>query len=205
MSDQTSNPQPPDDSTPHSQDPPEPGAVPPPASAQTRPVVGPAGLGPRFVARLLDFVLLAVANSLLVGALLAGAWLGSSTTGLGAWGFGTGASWAANALTTLASTAITLGYFVLMEHLTGQTVGKMVLRLETRGAAGGRPTVEEALRRNAWTAIGIIGVVPFLGWLGGVLSLVAVITIMVTINNDTASRQGWHDTFAGGTTVVQRG
>jgi hypothetical protein len=32
-----------------------------------------------------------------------------------------------------------------------------------------------------------------------------VITIMVTINNDNTTRHGWHDNFAGGTTVVRVG
>jgi len=189
MSDQTGNPQ-------------QPGDVPPPAP--DRGVARPADLGPRFVARLIDFVLLGVANSVLVGALVAGVLLGTDTAVVEGWGLGSGMSWAANAVTTVASTLLVLAYFVLMEHHTGQTVGKMLLKLETRGPTGGRPTLEEALRRNAWTAIGILGVVPFLGWLSGLLSLAAVITIMVTISRST-DRHGWHDDFAGGTTVVRLG
>jgi hypothetical protein len=65
--------------------------------------------------------------------------------------------------------------------------------------------MEEALKRNAWVALGILGVIPFLGFVGSLLSLVAVITIAVTISNDKMARHGWHDNFAGGTTVFRTG
>ena len=32
----------------------------------------------------------------------------------------------------------------------GQTLGKQVLKMRVYGASGGNPTMEEALRRNAW-------------------------------------------------------
>ncbi len=92
---------------------------------------------------------------------------------------------------------------MLLESSRGQTLGKMLLRIRTVGAGGGNPTTAEALKRNAWTAIGILGVVPMLGWIGNLLSLAAVIAIMVTISGNTATRQGWHDNFAGGTRVVR--
>jgi hypothetical protein len=81
----------------------------------------------------------------------------------------------------------------------------MLLKLKTQGPRGGNPSIEQALRRNAFTAIGILGITPYVGFLGSLLSLAAVITIMVTINNDNTTRHGWHDNFAGGTTVVRVG
>ena len=59
----------------------------------------------------------------------------------------------------------------------GQTVGKMAMSLRTEGPGGGNPTMEQAVKRNAWNAL---NAVPFVGWL---LSLLAVIYIAVTINN----------------------
>jgi hypothetical protein len=44
----------------------------------------------------------------------------------------------------------------------------------------------------------LFGIVP---WIGGLLSLVAVIAIIITISSDQHSR-GFHDTFAG--TAVMR-
>ncbi len=116
-----------------------------------------------------------------------------------------GANFAANAVSSVIGAVIALAYFTLMEANLGKTIGKMVMRLETRGPGGGHPTMEQALKRNAWTALGILGAIPFVGFVGGLLSLVAVITIAVTISNDRVSRHGWHDNFAGGTTVFRVG
>jgi hypothetical protein len=154
------------------------------------------------VARLVDFALVAVVSSVLVSGVLVSGVLGMNAALLGGWGTGTGSTFAANAVANLGTTLLTLGYFVATEAATGQTLGKRLLRLETRGPAGGRPTVEQALRRNAFTAIALLGMVPFLGLAASLLSLVAVVTIAVTINNDATHRRGWHDRFAGGTTVV---
>jgi uncharacterized RDD family membrane protein YckC len=219
MSDQTGNPQQPDEPTPPAQSqgggygtgatppppPPAQGEHQPAAAPRTGGVGQPADLGPRFVARLIDFVLIGIANAIVVGALVAGTLMGTNAAVFGGWGLGTGSTWAANAVTTISTTVLTLAYFALMEHYFGQTVGKMLLKLRTQGPGGGHPSLEQALRRNAFTAIGIIGIIPFVGFLGSLLSLAAVITIMVTINNDTTDRHGWHDNFAGGTTVIRVG
>lgn len=179
--------------------------MPPPVQGATGGVGQPADLWPRFAARLIDFVLLAIVNAFLVGFIVVGVLLGSDANSLTGFGTNTGASFAASAVSTLITTAITLGYFTWMESSRGQTVGKMLLKLQTRGPAGGNPTVEQALRRNAFTAIGVLGVIPFFGFIASLLSLVAVVMIAVTISNDSTTRHGWHDNFAGGTTVVRIG
>jgi uncharacterized RDD family membrane protein YckC len=79
------------------------------------------------------------------------------------------------------------------------------MKLQTRGPHGQNPTTEEALKRNAFLAIGVLGIIPVVGALAPLLSLVAVIAIAVTISNNTETRQGWHDNFAGGTRVVKLG
>lgn len=180
--------------------------MPPPTGQTVTGGVGqPADLLPRFLARLVDYVLLAVVNSI-IGLIVVGTILGldTATTGPG-FTMGSGDAWLAGAVSSLISTAISLGYFALMESSQGQTVGKMLLKLETRGPSGGRPTMAEALKRNAFVAIGLLGIVPILGFVGGLLSLAAVIMIAVTINQDTVTRRGWHDKFAGGTTVYKIG
>lgn len=164
----------------------------------------PADLLNRFLARLIDYVLLAVVNAILVSAIVVGAIMGSSSGGMGM-GIGNGGSFAVSAVTSILGAAIALSYFAFLESSRGQTIGKMALKLETRGPSGGRPTLEQALKRNAFTAIGVLGVIPFFGWIASLLGLVAVIMIAVTINNNTATRQGWHDKFAGGTSVIKIG
>lgn len=177
---------------------------PPPPSPGYHPGAGPhAGSRPgelvdRFLARLIDGVLLAVVY--LVASVIVGAAVTGDRGGLYAAGAGPAAA------SAVLGAVIYLGYFTLMESSRGQTVGKTVRRLHTLGPAGGKPTVEQSMRRNIWVAAGILGVIPVVGsTLGSVLELVAVIMIAVGINHDPIRRQGWHDRFAGGTRVVKEG
>lgn len=187
--------------------PPPPGwqpGMPPPGQA-TGGIGQPADLLPRFVARLVDFLLLGFVQAVFVTFLVVGTLMGQNAGAMTGWGFDNNASWAAGAVSSVISAAVSLAYFSLLEAKRGQTVGKMVMNLQTRGPDGGRPTMEQAVKRNAFTAIGVLGAIPFLGAVSGLLSLAAVITIAVTINNDKVRRHGWHDDFAGGTTVFRIG
>jgi uncharacterized RDD family membrane protein YckC len=176
-------------------------AVPPAASW----IGQPANLGPRFVARLIDFILLGAVSGIIGSIIVAGMLMRADASVFSTYGIGRSVSNAANAATSVISALIALAYFTLMEANRGQTLGKMVLKLQTQGPGGGHPTMREALRRNAFTAIPVLGVIPVLGAYAGLLSLIAIITIAVTIRRDTSSHRGWHDDFAGGTTVVRVG
>lgn len=158
----------------------------------------PAGLLERFVARFLDGLLLGVAYfvlSLVVGAVLP---FGRFLT--------VGELFITNLLLVPLSVALSLGYYAYLESTQGRTLGKQVMKLQVVGPAGGHPTLEQALRRNAFLALSLAGIVPIIGQLVGLLAgLAAVIVIAVTINNDPVRRQGWHDTFAGGTQVLKVG
>ena len=129
----------------------------------------PADLMPRFLARLIDFVLLAVFNGVLVSFLVVGLMLGSDAGSLTGWGVPNGTEYAASAISTVATAVITLAYFTLMESSRGQTIGKMLLKLETRGPGGGRPTFEQALKRNAFTAINVLGLSVGMAMLAGLV------------------------------------
>lgn len=172
-----------------------------------RPGIGqPADLTSRFVARLLDVILLGFARGVLLMLLMVGVLARqNATSSLTGWSWSTGTAWAANAVASLVTAALSITYFTIMENKRGQTLGKMVMRLETRGPHGGRPTFEQALKRNAFTAIPAIGAIPFVGGLSWLLEIAAVVTIAVTINSDRVNRHGWHDDFAGGTTVIRIG
>lgn len=165
----------------------------------------PGELLDRFLARLIDFILLAVVNSIIVSTVVVGLLMGHRAGLGGGYGFGYGASWAASAVSSVLSAALALGYFAFLEASRGQTVGKMLLKLRTTGPDGQNPTMDQAVRRNIWTAIGVIGILPLLGWAAGILSLVAAIMIAVGISNDTVNRQAWHDHFAGETRVWKVG
>lgn len=133
-----------------------------------------AGTGPwpRFGARLIDGILLAVV--------------------------GVSVGWAMNFnwLWLVLDAIFVYGYFVVCDVNFGRTIGKTVLGLRVSGSTSGTPNLEEAARREAWV---LLGAIPFVG---GLFSLVAAISIGVTINRDPA-HQGWHDRFAGGTRVTK--
>ncbi len=149
----------------------EPGGYPPPSSGQQ-----PGGLGLRFVARLIDGIII---NVVAFGIALS---IGSLTN-----------YW----VTGLFSGLLTFLYFLAFETTQGWTPGKKLLGLTVHGPAGApKPDVQQSAIRNVWTLLNII---PFIG---GLLTLVAVIVIAVTINS-SPTKQGKHDELAGGTQVVK--
>lgn len=160
----------------------------------------PADLLMRFLARLIDFVLIGIVSGLI--GLVVGRLLGLS---IRSYGMSMSAGLAAGVFSAVITAALYLGYFTVMESRSGQTLGKMLLKLRTVGPDGGIPTTEQALRRNAWTGLSILGIVPIIGPLvGSILQLVAEIMIAVTISQSPV-KEGWHDRFAGGTRVVRSG
>jgi uncharacterized RDD family membrane protein YckC len=136
----------------------------------------PGGLGLRFAARLIDGIII---NVVAFGIALS---IGSLTN-----------YW----VTGLFSGLLTFLYFLAFETTQGWTPGKKLLGLTVHGPAGApKPDVQQSAIRNVWTLLNII---PFIG---GLLTLVAVIVIAVTINS-SPTKQGKHDELAGGTQVVK--
>ena len=167
------------------------------------PAVGqPADLLMRFLARLIDFILLGIVNTIIAVIIIAGAF---GLSGGNAYGFGPRLSYGASALSAVIASVLYLGYFTLMESGNGRTIGKMLLKLQTQGPDGSTPTREQALKRNFWVALGILGVIPVVGGvIGSLAELAIVILIAVTIHRSPI-REGWHDKLAGGTRVVKTG
>lgn len=173
----------------------------------------PGALIDRLIARIIDGVILAVVVWGVVSSLLSTIIIG------GALGYRSSAYFVLGISLAVLGLVINLGYYAVLETRTGQTVGKMVMKLRVQGPDGQLPTIEQSLRRNAFLAVGvlgtvasnILGIVPVVGgFLGGLVALVAslgalalVIYIAYTINEDADGRQGWHDRFAGGTQVMK--
>ena len=182
----------------------QPGATPPPPQGQPAPPGGapqagvgqPADLVTRFLAKLIDWVLVGVVLGVIIIPLTIGlAFSGAGFGGMpGLGGFSVG-----GIITSVVMYGLALGYFSFMESNRGQTVGKMLLKLEVQDAAGNHPPIEQAFKRNAYMLLPIVPI------LGGLAYLVVTIYIAVTINNNTQTRQGWHDEFAGGTRVIKVG
>jgi uncharacterized RDD family membrane protein YckC len=149
----------------------EPGGYPPPSGGEE-----PGGLALRFVARLIDGIIVNIVAFILAFA------IGALTS-----------YW----VTGLFSGLLTFLYFLAFETTQGWTPGKKLLGLTVRAPGGsGKPDVQQSAIRNSWTLLNII---PFIG---GLLTLIAVIVIAVTINS-SPTKQGKHDELAGGTQVVK--
>lgn len=140
-------------------------------ASPTAPGVEPGGIGPRVIARIIDVGLLVIVG-VLVGFAL---------------DFGT--------LWLVLYAALSYAYYVVLDTTRGATLGKTAMGLSIRGAAGGRPTPQEAAVRELVT---VVGAVPFIG---GLLSLAGWVAILVT-TSQSPTRQGIHDRMAGGTQVV---
>lgn len=143
----------------------------------------PAGLGKRFLARLLDGIVITI-PLLILGAIVG---LGASAS-IGNTGAGAG-----SIVLGIIAALVQLAYFTYLESSRGQTLGKMALSLRTQTESGGLPSLEQAAKRNAWI---LLGIVPLIG---GLAVFAAVIAIAVTIGSDALNR-GWHDKF--GDTIV---
>lgn len=168
--------------------------IPPPIEPQMQGQERPAELVDRFIAKLIDFVIVGVVYGII--AVIVGI----------AVAVGSGSSWFIGVVTSVILVVLQLGYFTFLESSRGQTVGKMVMKLRVHGPNGGLPTTEEALKRNIWMAISLIGIIPFIGWLIQFVAwIAALVTIAMGINNDTVNRQAWHDRLGGGTRVVKVG
>ena len=147
----------------------------------------------RFLAKLIDWILVGIVIGIVIIPLTIGLAF-SGAGGFGGFGFSPGAI-----LTNVVLYGLAIGYFAFLESNRGQTLGKMLLKLQVQGPDGQFPTMEQALKRNAYMLLGIIPV------LGGLAYFVVTIYIAVTINNDTVARQGWNDEFGGGTRVLKIG
>jgi uncharacterized RDD family membrane protein YckC len=148
------------------------GNLPPSARGQH-----PGGLGVRFLARLIDGILVNIV------AFVLSLFLFDEDSLLLA--------------TSLFSGVLMFGYFVFFEVIYGSTPGKKLLGLTVHGPGGApKPDAKQSAIRNAFT---LLAVLPYVG---GLLALVAYLVIAVTISS-SPTKQGKHDQLAGGTQVVK--
>lgn len=167
------------------------GAYPPPPtySGSGYPVppaglgVEPGGLGIRFLARIIDGFLVGIVAAFLTSL------FGSDDSFLGVPSY--------TLVAGLFSGLLMFVYFVAFEVWQGWTPAKKLLGLSVRGVGGAaKPDLRQSAVRNLFTLLQLI---PCLGW---VLAPIAYVVIAVTINS-SPTKQGKHDTLAGGTQVVR--
>ncbi len=161
--------------------------APEPEAARPLGVPRPGELVDRFVARLIDSLIVGIPAGVVVVILTfsSGSWLLSSL------------------VSGIVYAAAYLGYFGYLESSQGQGFGKQIMKLRVVGPTGANPTFEQALRRNIWVGAPILYVVPVLGPLvAGLIELAAVVVCAVNISNDP-QRRTWFDQLAGGTQVVK--
>ena len=175
-----------------------------------------AGVGGRFVAWLLDGVLLNVLGAaiswiLFLAIVGTGDWTtvflnaSSGTGGLDLDGGFFGRVFIVSVVVTFLTTGLNLAYFVLLwSSRRRATFGMRLLGLELGNAADGR-TLDRAQAFKRWLAMGewanIVALVPVIGGLIGLGQLLWYLVLLVTTANNPR-RQGLHDQYAG-TAVVQ--
>jgi len=185
--------------------PPPGGPTPPPPPGGGFPGGAPAGvprpaeLQNRFLARLIDHVILGVVVMIVYFVLIA-IFLAGFNDSIFEWLlFGI--------LQGVISTALFIGYFAVLESNRGQTVGKMIMKLQTFGPDGvSKPTMEQAAKRNAYPAVLLITIIPFAGFYLAQLAMIGAMAYNAfTLNADQPNHQSFLDKFAGGTRVMQVG
>lgn len=134
---------------------------------------GPAAnygsLPKRFLARVLDGIIIGIPLGLLL-----------------IFGLGLAADGIAYAILTAVAN---LAYFMFLESSQGATLGKRILGMSVVGTGGGTLSPERSFRRNWWLLLGIVPVI------GPLASLGVTIYIAVTIAGDERN-QGFHDKLA---------
>lgn len=156
-------------------------------------LVVPAETWERVLARLIDHVLVSIASAVVIAPLGFAAAIAPGPAG-----------WLVSAVSALLSAGMCVAYFVALESRKGQTIGKRVLGLRVVNDRGGIPTWNQAGRRNLWTGLGALGVVPIIGaYVGSLATVGAALVILLTVKADKTYRRGWHDAWAGGTQVVR--
>lgn len=137
----------------------------------------PAGVGVRFVARLLDGVIVAIV------AVVLAVMFNAERNNI--------------YVAAVFFSLLTFAYFVAFESTRGWTPGKKLLGLSVRGAGGApKPTARQSAIRNAFT---LVNVLPYVG---GLLGLTAYLLIASTIST-SPTKQGKHDQWAGSTQVLR--
>lgn len=172
--------------------------TPPDSTASHRPPSsGSADVIVRFIAKLIDGVVLAILASLAAVALgpLRPVPMGAPGTGMMS-RFEMAPVGVYSVALAVVTALIALGYLSLLESMRSQTIGKMFLGPQVVGPGGGLPTVSEAAKRNSWVLASIIP------WIGGLIQFVLAAAIGYSIH-DSVTNDGWHDRFAGGTRVVR--
>ena len=154
----------------------------------------PGGLRPRFAAKVVDALLLALVLTVT-----------SAVLGFAALDMGMRSGVGVDLLGTLVSAGIVVGGPAYLEATRGRTPGKVVMGLRVENLAGDRPTMRQAITRNAYLAVVLIGILPLVGaTITTVAFLVVAIRTATTINDDPLWRRGWHDRLAGTRVVSDR-
>lgn len=148
-----------------------PGGYQPPFGGQV-----PGTLGMRFLARLIDGIIVGVVGGVLVALAdaMSNVWITGLFTGV-----------------------LSFVYYVAFEVTQGWTPGKKLSGMRVLGPGGApKPSASQSAIRNLFT---LLPVIPFIG---GLLGVIAIVVIAVTING-SPTKQGKHDEMAGGTQVVK--
>lgn len=143
----------------------------------------PANVGKRVGAYIIDTILLTVVF-VIVGVVIG---LGSGAVPATPEAVSAGQSYMYSVVTA----ALTLGYFVLLEASSGQTLAKRMLRIKVVMVDGSPVTLDAAFKRRVLFVIG--SVIPLIGAL---ISFAVPLAALITAIQDEPDNQGFHDRWA---------
>ena len=144
-----------------------------------------ASTGDRLLARILDWVILAVVSGILIGIPVMIATAGAANGSDSAAGFGIGGF----ILSVFLIATINLAYEIVMIAFWGATLGKMIMKVKVvKATDGNAPGLLSSFLR--YLIPGICAYIPFIGGLGTLLCYISFTF------DGSGRRQGWHDEVA---------
>ncbi len=146
----------------------------------------------RALATIIDSIVVAIPSAIVGAVLGVGGYSVATTTTLGD-------RFGIRLVVALVGALIAIAYQVLMlTRNNGKTVGDMVCSIQVVSASGGAVTQDQALRRAGFQAVlSLLAIIPFLGFIAGVASLLDDLSMLWDANKQT-----YHDKFAN-TSVIK--
>ena len=170
--------------------------MPAPGPAEVAPGLAYASTASRFVAYLIDLIIIGI-----IGSIIAGIIAGPSFTTIdsGSGNFGGYQNTMMSPVYSIVTVALGAAYFILSwSGGRRATLGQRALHIQVGNAADGRSlTTEQAVKR--WLGLGaflsVFNVIPSMAPLAGLIELLWIIVLLITTAT-SPTKQGLHDRFA---------
>ncbi len=175
--------------------------MPAPGPAEVAPGLTYASTSSRFVAYLIDLIIIGIIGSIIAG-IIAGP--SFTTVNPGSGNFGGYQNTMMSPVYSIVTVALGAAYFILSwSGGRRATLGQRALHIQVGNAADGRSlTTEQAVKR--WLGLGaflsVLNLIPSLALGAGTIELLWIIVLLITTAT-SPTKQGFHDRFANSAVV----